>query len=135
MNTATDLKQQVDELRANLQKPRYRTLKASIIEGVILYVVAGVPVGSFLEAVITNDLKEACGRADDLNRYHLFDIVSLLYNEVPMKCWGSPAAYVAWVRSGGLKGHQQEAGRQDGTASAAGPRLGDGAPAGAEGRT
>jgi hypothetical protein len=55
------------------------------------------PTGSFLEAVISNDLREACGQADDNNLWILPVIVGWLYNEAPAGCWGSPAQYEKWV--------------------------------------
>lgn len=56
------------------------------------YVYLGVPLGSFLTAVLSNDLKEAIGRADDTNLVALPHIVAYLYNEIPAALWGSPAA-------------------------------------------
>lgn len=45
--------------------------------------------GSFLYAVLTNDLKAACALADDTNRHRLWDFVYLFYNEAPYYSWGS----------------------------------------------
>jgi hypothetical protein len=53
--------------------------------------------GSFLRAVLENDLREAFGRADYANRYALYDIVSYCWNYIPYKCWGSPKAVKAWL--------------------------------------
>jgi hypothetical protein len=47
--------------------------------------------------VIRNDLKDACGCADDINRPALVDIVKFFYNEAPSVCWGSQEALVGWV--------------------------------------
>lgn len=54
------------------------------------YFQQGIPTGGFLMAVLRNDLKEACGRADMYNRERIVDIVAWLYNHTPMNCWGSP---------------------------------------------
>jgi len=53
--------------------------------------------GSFMRAVLENNLKEACLCADDLNRLALFSIVSYCYNEIPSNCWGSPEVVEAWL--------------------------------------
>lgn len=53
--------------------------------------------GSFMMAVVSNDLHEACSRADDVNRYNLWDIVGWFYNEAPSDAWGSPAKVNAWL--------------------------------------
>lgn len=69
-----------------------------IRESLLAYANEHRPVGSFLEAVISNDLKEALGRADAENIDNLFAIVSWLYNYAPSPCWGSPERYAAWVK-------------------------------------
>ena len=58
------------------------------------------PTGSFLEAVISNDLREACALADDKNLWILPVIVAWLYNKAPSGCWGSSEKYEAWVSFG-----------------------------------
>jgi hypothetical protein len=66
------------------------------------YIGHGVPPGNFLTAVLCNDLREACGRADDINRVRLHDYLTFLYCDAPSDCWGSPAKFAAWVQRGGL---------------------------------
>lgn len=56
-----------------------------------------VPRGSFLRAVLCNDLKTAVAQADHENLVTLPAIVSYIYNELPIECWGSPEKYVAWI--------------------------------------
>ena len=73
-------------------------------DGLLLYLEKGVPVGSFLEAVLSNDLREACARADDINRRSLFDYVQFLYRYAPIPAWGSAEAYRKWIERGGLVG-------------------------------
>lgn len=68
------------------------------------YIENGIPPGDFLTAVLRNDLREACGRADDTNRHALFDYVSVLYCYAPAGSWGSPAEFRAWVARGGMTG-------------------------------
>lgn len=56
--------------------------------------------GGFIKACLENNLSEAMGRADGVNRQKLFDIVAFLYNEAPFECWGSIAKVDAWVKVG-----------------------------------
>lgn len=73
-------------------------------DGLKLYIERGIPPGSFLEAVVSNDLREACGRADHINRYRIFDYVSFLSQYAPFVAWGSPERYHSWIRKGGWIG-------------------------------
>jgi len=66
-------------------------------ETVLDYVLYGIPPGHFLRAVITNDLREAVGRADHDNRSRLVDYVVFFTNYTPSKCWGSVDRYNDWV--------------------------------------
>lgn len=75
---------------------RYPSI-AHIIPCIDRYVDHRIPTGGFLEAVLSNDLREAFGRADIQNRYLMFDIVSYLYSEVPSACWGSPERVKNWL--------------------------------------
>ncbi len=58
--------------------------------------------GSFVTAVLENDLMQACGRADHINRHCLFDYVSFLYNDAPASSWGSSDKVKKWSQVGGL---------------------------------
>lgn len=62
------------------------------------YVNHHVPTGSFLRAVLTNNLFEAVGRADDENLKALKFIVTYIYNEVPSNCWGSEEKVQEWLK-------------------------------------
>lgn len=68
------------------------------------YIGEGILPGQFLTAVLLNDLRSACERADDENRHLLFDYVKFFYNYAPGSCWGSPDCVNAWVAKGGLAG-------------------------------
>ena len=63
------------------------------------YIEDGTPPGDFLTAVIRNDLKEACGRADEENIGNLPAYVAYFYNEAPASCWGSPEKMRDWMVS------------------------------------
>lgn len=61
----------------------------------------GYEPGSFLMAVLCNDLYEAVGRADDQNIEAIPSIVRWLYNRAPRNSYGSPervADYITKVR-------------------------------------
>lgn len=73
-------------------------------QGITNYVENGYNPGSFFYAVLCNNLVEAAGNADDVNKHHLFDYASLLYNELPRNCWGSTEKVQKWVAQGGLNG-------------------------------
>lgn len=65
-------------------------------EAIDRYYQHGIPTGSFLEAVLENNLKEAIGRADSDAIENLKDIVIYLYNDIPSICWGSPEKVKNW---------------------------------------
>ena len=67
-------------------------------EELLRYLTGHVPTGSFLEAVISNDLRESCARADDDNMWQLPIIVAYLYNEAPTGSWGSRENYIRWLQ-------------------------------------
>lgn len=62
---------------------RYREVPDYTVDGIINAVCKGYPCGSFLQAVFSNDLMEACGRADANNNRCIYGIVGIIYNAVP----------------------------------------------------
>jgi len=60
-----------------------------IIEGLNRYVEHKIPTGSFLRAVLENDLVESCARADHKNINRIPSIVQYIYENLPHNCWGS----------------------------------------------
>jgi hypothetical protein len=73
-------------------------------DGLKLYVERGILPGDFLTALLSNDLVDAFGRADDNNTAAMRGWASFLYNEMPRGSWGSRATVEAWCRTGGLLG-------------------------------
>jgi len=69
-------------------------------EGIAMWIERGEPhpsiMGSFQRAVLSNDLMEACKRADHLNRVCLFDWAGFIYNFAPSDCHGSAEKLLAW---------------------------------------
>jgi len=60
------------------------------------YVNHGTRPGHFLEAVMSNDLFDAIGRADREHLYCLREICSYIYNHIPLDAWGSRERVKAW---------------------------------------
>jgi len=74
----------------------YGKIPESTMESLERWIALGIPTGDFLLAVLSNDLKKACGRADEENRMALFEIVGWLYNYAPIGCWGSAENVEKW---------------------------------------
>lgn len=53
-------------------------------------------IGSFLRAVLENNLVEAFSCADEENSHAMREWVLYLYNYAPSECWGSPQKALAW---------------------------------------
>lgn len=52
--------------------------------------------GSFLTAILCNDLKGTYSSADYINAAHVKDYIMYLYNYAPSNCWGSPEEFAEW---------------------------------------
>lgn len=57
-----------------------------------------IPTGSFLHAVLSNDLMEAMGRADEENIEDIVEICQYIYNNLPIACYGSTKAVREWLQ-------------------------------------
>ena len=66
--------------------------------GMRRYIENGAPPGHFLTAVLSNDLAEACSRADPINRQRLGDYSGWLYSYAPPGCHGSHEKVRAWLK-------------------------------------
>lgn len=53
--------------------------------------------GSFVTAILENNLKQAYWNADDENLVAIPAIVYHMHNNVRSDCWGSPEAVRAWL--------------------------------------
>ena len=80
----------------------YSAIPSYMRDGLILYIERGIQPGSFMQAVLENDLKEACGRADDKNIHVIPVYVAWLYNNAPIGCFGSRNNFSNWIDRGGL---------------------------------
>lgn len=74
------------------------TLPAHMRSGIKLWIEMGQRShpGSFLSALLSNDLVNAVGRADEENEAALGRWVRYLYNYAPGGCYGSPEKFAAW---------------------------------------
>jgi hypothetical protein len=72
-------------------------IRHDMLDAIRRYIDDRIPPGSFLTAVICNDLREAVGRADDDNLAHLPAFIGYFYNEAPSRCWGSEEKMQAWL--------------------------------------
>ena len=61
----------------------------SIASSLDLYVNHGIETGSFLRAVLANDLFRAVQLADTCNIHQIPNIVKAIYNELPYNVYGS----------------------------------------------
>jgi hypothetical protein len=69
-----------------------------LVPGLQRYLSDHIETGSFLRAVLSNDLCEACARAADLNTLlSLPLLVVYLQKNLPEQCWGSPEKVEAWL--------------------------------------
>ena len=62
----------------------------NIKESLQRYVEHRIPLSGFLTAVLENNLMEAMGRADIVNRVALYNICMYVYNNLPSSVWGNP---------------------------------------------
>ena len=66
--------------------------------GLIRYMEDHCPVGSFLAAVLSNDLMDAATRADGENIKAFRDYALWLIRFAPRESYGSRANYKAWIK-------------------------------------
>lgn len=77
---------------------RQYQIRPNMMGAIQRYIEHRIPPGSFLTAVIENNLSEAVGRADDENCANLPAFVAYFYNEAPGMCWGSREKRLAWLK-------------------------------------
>lgn len=68
------------------------------------YVRHGIEPGSFLRAMLRNDLKTAVRNADDDNLAALRDYVGFMDGCIPSRCQGNETNYREWITRGGADG-------------------------------
>jgi hypothetical protein len=76
----------------------YETIPKTTRSALQQYVQRGVMPGSFLCAVLSNDLMGAVAYADNENMRNLRDIAMFVYNEVPSSAWGDKNKIRQWIQ-------------------------------------
>jgi len=74
----------------------YTKLPEGLRGGAQRWIENGIVPGSFLTAVICNDLTESVTYATDINLSEMWNIVHFFYWEAPSQCWGSREKMIAW---------------------------------------
>lgn len=77
---------------------RQFTITEHALNSIAGYVRHGWQPGSFLTAVICNNLKQAVMCADDNNLSNLPAYVEFFYNHTPVGCWGSEEKMRNWIQ-------------------------------------
>ena len=96
MNTAHERRENVFD---------YALIPPNTIKAINDFVEYGLKPGGFTQAVLSNDLRDACARADSENRHVLFEIVLYCTNEIPNRAWGSRENVDAWIEMFARKAH------------------------------
>ena len=73
-------------------------MPASLMVSLERYVKEHCSTSGFLRAVLENDLREACFKADDFNAPNIIDIVRWCHNTLPNHCWGSKEKVKEWLK-------------------------------------
>jgi len=82
--------ERIEKVFAQYRIPQY------MADGTYNYLHYGVKPGSFLSAVICNDLRGAVENADDNNGRCLVNWVKFFYNHCPAGSWGSLETMKKW---------------------------------------
>lgn len=72
-----------------LQPDSYYPIREDLYGAFERYLNHGIMPGSFLTAVLENNLADAFGRADMANSANLKNIIGYVYNHLPSNAWGS----------------------------------------------
>ena len=87
----------IEEIMILHERNQAQVVPKHTLESLNRYVYDKIPPGSFLTAVLLNDLKGAFGKADDMNIANMYAILKHCYNNIPIDCWGSPENVAAWL--------------------------------------
>jgi hypothetical protein len=91
---------QQDSLRATIARMHHNLHRAWLLplrDELIAFIERGHPVGGFLEALLSNDLRDACERATADNLWLLPIYVGFLRECAPADAWGSREKVAAWI--------------------------------------
>jgi len=93
-------------------RPDEKEAPEQIIASLILYRDEGVPPGSFLEAVLANDLWQSVSKADEDNLLTLHHIVAWLHWNMPGDIWKSHERIESHLKECSRKRHYSFASRK-----------------------
>jgi len=83
----------------------YSTVPVDYMAGAVQrYIEQGIEPGSFMRALLSNDLRGAVSSADGMNIVHIPHWVVWMENNLPSVTWGSADRYDAWVTCRGHAG-------------------------------
>lgn len=74
-------------------------LPGHMVDSVYRYVEQKIPPGSFMRAVLANELVLASIRADPYNKEAIHSWAEFIHNELPAGCWGSRRVVSDWLES------------------------------------
>jgi len=74
----------------------YGLIPEHMREAMKLYLELGIIEDDFLDALLSNDLKETFRTGDHINLAFLNAWLGFLVMKVPAACWGSPEKVKAW---------------------------------------
>ena len=85
------------KFNVDLTQEVYKNIPSYVITALEYYVSDRHSTGGFLNAVLTNDLFRAVGKADNESMKALRGIVTLIHCHVPAICWGSKERVRDWL--------------------------------------
>jgi hypothetical protein len=77
-------------------KKEFPGVRKDTLDTINNFVTKGWEPGSFVRAVLENNLMDALGQADRENRFSIFEICSYVYNEIPLGAHGSAEKVKQW---------------------------------------
>lgn len=92
------------KLREIKQEFERLDLPEYMFSGLKLYLCSGINPGSFLSAILENDLQGAFGYADHNNQRMIHNWTRLLYSHIPSDAKGSREKVFSWCVSDGWNG-------------------------------
>lgn len=81
-----------------LDSLRHSEVPDNLHYGIMRYICHELQPGSYLTAVLENDLLQAINRGDDDTLKGLVATVRWLFNKAPGDCWGTPRKVYDWLQ-------------------------------------
>jgi len=91
------------ELSSLIQRP----LRPMVVRYILLGVKPDGYLGSYIQAVIRNDLLDAVHTVDDPNLYHMPEHAAFFRKYAPPECSGNKEAFETWIERNGLLGLEE----------------------------